>query len=244
MFCRETDVSRRSLCGTRTNTNGALIVSDNWHIGGRCSRSPPACTQTNGHGNALSAVIAGPRAAEQHNARGAHTKLDRDSGSAEQNAGQDARVPVIVTTRRGAAERVKGAIHQAGRSPAAGSCVDIDAFSAEMPVGQLRALAARTDGQGFLQMLLSVASADNVGTLATTCCWRRRTGRFAQRGTGRWRAAGLGNRQPRTDRRPRSDNQACKARSTTTGTVRRSRHDPQQRRQVGGPSSSEGGTTS
>ena len=114
---------------------------------------------------ALSAVIAGPRAAEQHNARGAHTKLDRILGQVEQNAGQDARVPVIVTTRRGAAERVKGAIHQAGGVPQQDHSF-IDAFSAEMPVGQLRALAARTDVVGISADAPVLASADNVGTLA------------------------------------------------------------------------------
>jgi serine protease AprX len=116
----------------------------------------------------LSAVIAGPRAAEQNNARGArgaHAKLDRLLGQVEQDAGQNDRIPVIVTTRTGAAERVKGAIHQAGGVLQQDHSF-IDAFSAEVPVGRLRALAARTDVLGISADAPVVASADNVGTLA------------------------------------------------------------------------------
>ena len=115
----------------------------------------------------LSAVIAGPRAAEQNKTRGAggaHAKIDRLLGQVEQHAGQNDRVPIIVTTRTGAAERVKGAIHQAGGVLQQDHSF-IDAFSAEMPVGRLRALAARTDVLGVSADAPVVASADIVGTL-------------------------------------------------------------------------------
>jgi serine protease AprX len=117
---------------------------------------------------ALSAVIAAPRAAEQRHpriARAPQAKLDRFLDKVEREGDPNGRVPVIVTTRNAGAGRVKGAILQAGGVPQQDHSF-IGAFSAEVPIGQLRALAAHTDVAGISVDAPIHAHADSVGTLA------------------------------------------------------------------------------
>jgi serine protease AprX len=115
---------------------------------------------------ALSVVIAGPRAAGQNHPRGARApqaKLDRFLDKVEREGDPNGRVPVIVTTQN--AGRVKAAIRQAG-GVAQQDHSFIGAFSAEVPIGQLRALASRADVAGISVDAPIHAHADNVGTLA------------------------------------------------------------------------------
>jgi serine protease AprX len=117
---------------------------------------------------ALSAIVAAPRAADQnsgHRSHAARPKLDRLLEHVERSAAQNARIPVIVTTRRGATERVKQTILRVDGALRQDHAF-IGAFSADVPAGQLRALASRDDVVGVSADAVVSASADNIGTLA------------------------------------------------------------------------------
>jgi serine protease AprX len=118
---------------------------------------------------ALSALVAGPRAADQNRPRGPQehrAKLDRLLDKVERTAGRQDRVPVIITARRGATNRVKAALYGSNARVGQDHTL-IDAFSAEIPVGELHGLAAREDIVSISADAVVHAGADNVGTLAS-----------------------------------------------------------------------------
>ena len=92
-------------------------------------------------------------------------KLDRFLEDLESRGEPGERVRIIVTARHGLREHVKTALHTSG-SAVVDEHALIDAVTAEVPVGRLRALANRDDIASLSVDAVVSAGADNVGTLA------------------------------------------------------------------------------
>ena len=92
-------------------------------------------------------------------------KLDRFLEHLESWGEPGERVRIIVTARHGLREHVKTALHTSG-SAVVDEHALIDAVTAEVPVGRLRALANRDDVASLSVDAVVSAGADNVGTLA------------------------------------------------------------------------------
>ena len=92
-------------------------------------------------------------------------KLDRFLEHLESWGEPGERVRIIVTARHGLREHVKRALHTSG-SAVVDEHALIDALTAEVPVGRLRALANRDDVASLSVDAVVSAGADNVGTLA------------------------------------------------------------------------------
>ena len=93
-----------------------------------------------------------------------HAKLDRYLEQIDRLAPRDAPVRVIVTARKGASDKVKSALWSEGAI--VHEHKSIDAVTADVPVGRLRALAGRDDVLAVSVDAPVHAGADSLGTLA------------------------------------------------------------------------------
>ena len=115
----------------------------------------------------VAATTAGPHAAAPRNQRSnrhAHAKIDKYLQHLDRVGSSSDTVRVIVTTRKGASDKVKSDL--AGSDDQVREHKSIDALSATVPVGTLRAIAERDDVISVSVDAPVHAGADSLGTLA------------------------------------------------------------------------------